>query len=205
MVTHEDGGGHGAAPTPDRFHLEICLQHRSQGNRHSIFVPGLVLCVRRHGIVSPDALASGVADREMVFLQGRPDDAGAVSGADDHARHDHGVHGADHGAAIRIRQLFPADSNRGGRHGVPGAEHAVVLDHICVAAGHDRGIFCCRWRSDWRVDLLSAVERPGRNGGTGAGSWRDALDHRAGDFLRRITDGRAEFHHHARSTYAPRA
>src|ERR1700681_3026395 len=86
------------APSTVRLDQEICLQHRSQGNRHSIFMPGLVLCVRRNGIVIPDALASGLAHREMVFLQGRPDDAGAVSGADDYARHDHGVYGADHGA-----------------------------------------------------------------------------------------------------------
>src|SRR5882672_2215281 len=186
-----------AASTPVRFHLEIYLQHRSQSNWHSILEPGLVLGVRRDGIVSPDAVASGVADHEMVFLQGRLDDARAVSGVDDDAWHDHGLHGVDHGAAVRVWQLLLAYSNRRRRHGVPGVEHAVVLDDVRVVARHDCRIFCCRWRADWRVDVLSAVERAGRNGRTGAGSRRDALDCWLGDLLRRFVDGRAKFHYDA--------
>src|SRR6202035_408964 len=186
-----------AAPPPVWFHQEICLQYRSQGDWHSVFVPGLVLCVRWDGTVSPDAVAPGVADREMVFLQGRPDDARAVPGADDDAWHDHGVHGADHRASVRIRQLLLTNSNWRRRHGVSSTEHAVVLDNIFVAGRHDCRIFRCRWRTDWRLDVLSAVERAGLNRRSGAGSWRNAVDCRLGNLLRRITHGRAELYYHA--------
>ena len=49
----------------------------------------------------------------------------------DHARHHHGVLRADHGAAGRVRQLLPADSDRRAGHGVPRPEHAFVLDDVC--------------------------------------------------------------------------
>jgi len=96
-------------------------------------VPGLILGVRWDGIVSPNAVASGLADYEMVFLQGRLDDARAVSGADDDAWDDYGFHGVDHAPQSGVRQLLPAHSNWRRRHGVPSVEHAVVLDDVRVA------------------------------------------------------------------------
>ena len=197
MVTHENGGGHGQHQPPSGFirkyifsidHKVIGIQYLSLA-LFSVFL-GMAL-------VAPDALASGVAERALVLLQGRPDDAGAISGADDHARHDHGLHGADHGAAIGIRQLFPAHSDWRGGHGVPGPEHAFVLDDVRFPDGDGRRVFCGGRRADRRLDLVSAVERAGRNCRSRARRGRDAVDCRTGDLLRRVADGRAELHYHA--------
>ena len=49
----------------------------------------------------------------------RPDDAGVLPLDDDDARHDHGLLRADHGAAVRLRELLPAHSDRCAGHGVP--------------------------------------------------------------------------------------
>ena len=68
--------------------------------------------------------------RDFAVRQRRADDAGAVSGAGDHARHDHGFLRADHRAAERLRQLFSADSNRRAGYGFSAAEHAVVLGDV---------------------------------------------------------------------------
>ena len=62
---------------------------------------------------------------------------------------------------------------------------------------HDLRVFCFRWRADRRLDFVSAAERAGRNRRPRARRGRDAVDRRPGDFLRRVADGRAEFHHHA--------
>ena len=91
-----------------------------------------------HGTVFAGSPEAGVA-RQVVRLPGnsvsrgspgRRDDARVLSGDADHARHDHGLHGADDRSSGRVRQLRAAASNRGGRHGLPQAEHAVVLDHV---------------------------------------------------------------------------
>jgi len=59
-------------------------------------------------------------------------------------------------------------------------------------------IFRRRWRSDWRVDVLSDVEpRWAKLRGPGQRSRRDALDCWLGDLLRRIADGCAKFHYNA--------
>ena len=57
-------------------------------------------------------------------------------------------------------------------------------------------VFCRGRRADRWLDLVSSAERFGRNSRSGAGSGRDALDYRSGNFLRRVADGRAEFHHY---------
>ena len=118
MVTHENGGGHGQHQPPSGFIRKyvFSIDHKVIGIQYlclalfSVFV-GM-------GLVAPDAFASRVANCNVVDFQGRPDDPGAISGADDHARHDHGVHGADHGAAIRLWELLPSHPDWGRRHGV---------------------------------------------------------------------------------------
>src|SRR4029079_3101084 len=90
---------------------------------------------------------------------GRRNDAGAVPVADDDARHHHGFLRIDYGAAERIRELLPANSDRRGGHGVSGPEYDVVLDYF-RGAGGDAGRVLRQGRcTTGRLDGLSAVER----------------------------------------------
>ena len=196
MVTHENGGGHAQHQPPSGFIRKyvFSIDHKVIGIQYlclalfSVFVGmGLSALMRLH---------LGWPQRALVLLQGRPDDAGTIPGADDHAWNDHGLHGPDHGAAIRIRQLLPADSNRRRGHGFPRPEHVVVLDDVCFADGDDRRVLRGGRRSDRRLDIVSSAERSGRNGRSRAGSGRNALDRRSGDLLRSVLDGRAQFHYH---------
>ena len=198
MVTHENGGGHGHHQPPSGFIRKwiFSIDHKVIGIQYlllalfSVFVGMALSLLMRLHLAWPTA--------KFAVLQGRPDDAGAVSGTDDHARHDHGLHGADHGAAVRLRQLFPAHSNRRGGHGVSRAEHAFVLDNVsyrsCVmicAFFVSGGAPIGGWTSYPPLSALGEIVGPGQ------GARRNALDCRPGDFLRRVADGRAQFHHHA--------
>jgi len=88
---------------------------------------------------------------------------------------DYGFHGVDHGAAVRVRKLLPAHSNRRGRHGVPSVNMLSFWTRSCRWVVMIARVFRRRWRSDWRVDVLSYVERAGRNSRPRAGSRRDSL------------------------------
>ena len=105
---------------------------------------------------------------------GRRHDPGTLFGADDHARHHHGLFCADHGHSKRLRQLLSAHSNRRGRHGLPDPQYAFFLADapgvFDARRCHDRR----RRRTNFRMDRLSSAER-GRGSrrpraGDGAGS-----------------------------------
>ena len=116
---------HGASRAR-RFYPEVCLQPRPQGHRHSILLPRTLLGVPGDVALAAHALPHGEPQRsgEMVRRpvahgsRGWRHDAGTVPLADDHARHHHGVFRADHRAAKRLRQLFPAHPDRRRGHGV---------------------------------------------------------------------------------------
>ena len=112
----------------------------------------------------------------------------------DDARHDHGVHGAHDGASGWVRQLYSADPDRGRGHGLPAAQHAVVLDHLCLVLLPDYSVLRARRRTDERLDGVSALERASRSD---AGRHRPGLvdpEHRA--VLHRLTAGSLELHRH---------
>ena len=77
----------------------------------------------------------------------------------DDALHDHGVLRADYGSAGGIWKLFFADSDWGAGYGVPGPEHAFVLDYVRGICGDHRGVLCAGWGSVAWVDGISAAER----------------------------------------------
>src|SRR5258707_6122287 len=76
----------------------------------------------------------------------------------DQARHHHGVLCADHRATGRLWQLFPADSNRRGGHGLPGPEHALVLGHVSWLHRDAVSLLCGGRRASARLDWVSAAE-----------------------------------------------
>src|SRR4030081_2286331 len=82
-----------------------------------------------------------------------------VPHAGHHARHDYGFLRAYHGAAGRLWQLLPADSDRGAGHGFPRFEHALVLDDFARLHRDDRGLLCRGWRAAAWLDRLRAAER----------------------------------------------
>ena len=128
----------------------------------------------------------------------RRDQAGDISQPADHARHHHGVFRADDGAAGRVWKLFPAHSNWRARHGVPGPEHAFVLDHVCGIRGDPLRVLRDGRGASARLDWISSAERAviERTGGT---TGRRSLDYKHRDFLHCVADGGAElYHHHAR-------
>ena len=163
------GNGHGGVhvhPAPDRLHPQVHLQHRPQGDRAAVLLPGADLGVRRHVPVAADAHSPGVAGGEGAGLRHQ---AGDLPGAAHHARHHHGVLRADHGAAGRVRQLHSAHPDRRARHGVPHPEHAVVLDDVPGVPGDYRRVHCGRRGADFGLDQLRAAERDSlRRAGTRA-------------------------------------
>ena len=68
MVTHENGGGHGHHQPPSGFIRKyvFSIDHKVIGIQY--LLPGLVLRVRRHGTFAADALAPGMAHREVCIL-----------------------------------------------------------------------------------------------------------------------------------------
>ena len=69
------------------------------------------------------------------------DDSRILPFTDDHARDHHGFLRAHQRSLRRVRKLFPADSNRRGRHGLSAIQHDVVLGHIYRVCGHDGRVF----------------------------------------------------------------
>ena len=126
---------------------------------------------------------------------GGRDQAGDVSQPAHDARHDHGVLRADDGAAGRVRELLPADSDRRAGHGVPGSEHAFVLDDLCRIRRDHRGVLRDRRRAAAWLDRISAAQRDSI-GRPGRGTGRGSVDHQHRDFLHCLADGRAELHHY---------
>src|SRR5258708_2848468 len=74
-------------------------------------------------------------------------------------RPDYGFRRAYAGAEGRLRHLLPADSNRRAGYGVPGFEHALVLDDPSRLHSDDRGILRRGWRAAPWLDRLRAAER----------------------------------------------
>ena len=151
----------------------------------AVFVGMFLSLLMRIHLVWPDA----------VLAAGGRDQAGDLSQPADHARHDHGVLRADHGAAGRLRKLLPADSDRRAGHGVSGPEHAVVLDDVRRVRRDHRGVLRDGRRAAARVDRVSAAERAAISG-PGRGPGRRPVDHQHRDLLCGVADGRAELHHH---------
>ena len=67
MVTHESGGGI-ITITAQWLHSEVYFQHRPQGHRHSVLLPGAVLRVCGDGVVVADAHSPGVAECDAAHV-----------------------------------------------------------------------------------------------------------------------------------------
>ena len=125
-VEHEHGG----------LHQHVHLLARSQDDREAVPVPGAVHDDLRRPVRAAGALAAGLsgaagAGHELgaraVHVRGHHP-AGVLQHAVHHARHDHDLLRGHADAGGLLRQLpHPAD-DRHARHGVPGHQHAVVLD-----------------------------------------------------------------------------
>ena len=193
MVTHESGGHH-HPPTGFIRKYIFSLDHKVIGIQYyflalfSVFVGMALSLLMRIHLVWPNL--------KLPFTPGGHDDAGAVSGAGDHARLDHGVHGADHRAAVGLRKLLLADSDRRRGHGVSGPQHAFVLDHVRFAVRAGLGVLRYRRRAHLRLDRLSAAERAWADHRARARRGPNAVGHRPGDLLPGVAVGRAEFHRH---------
>ena len=140
------------------------------------------------------------ADEDSLIVAGREstasgrDQAGDLPQPAHHARNDHGVLRADHGAAGWVRKLFSANSDWRAGYGVSGPEHAFVLDDVCGVRDHHRGIFCDGWSATARLDGVCASECSAI-GGAGRTTRGGFVDHEHCDFLHCIVDGRAEFYY----------
>ena len=143
---------------PDQLHSQIHLQPRPQSHRAAVLLSGADRGVRRHVPVAADAHPHDLADGRSAAA-GRHQ-AGNLPQPADHARHHHGVLRADHGAAERVRQLLSADPDRRAGYGVPGPEHAFVLDHVRRVRGDARGLLRDGRRAAARLDGLCPAERP---------------------------------------------
>src|ERR1022692_2882850 len=185
-------GGYGSFARSSGLYPKIYFQPGSQSHWHSVFLPGAHGGVGGDVYVAADAHPFAVAERRSAA--GRRDQAGDVSQSADHARDDHGVLRADHGAAGRVRKLFSSDSDWCAGYGVPGPEYAFVLDDVCRVRLHHRGIFCDRRSAAAWVDGIRAAEcvAIGRPGGT---IGRGLVDYKYCDFLHRIADGGAELYY----------
>ena len=128
--------------------------------------------------------------------------SGVLPLAADPARHDHGFLRAHHGAAERLRQLLSAHPDRRRGHGLPAAQHAVVLDDLRGPGGSDGHLLRPRRPADCRLDGLPAAERRGRRGRAGRWLGRNALDGLHRHFLRGSHAGRASTSSPPRSTCA---
>ena len=195
-----------AAHAPQGFIRKyiFSLDHKVIGIQY--YLPGAVQRVYRHVALAADALPHGQSHRAGRLVRqalahgrgGRRDDAGTVSFADDHARHHHGVLRAHHGAAERLRQLFPADPDRRRGHGVPGPEHDVVLDHLRGAGGDGVGVLRAGRRAALRLDGLPAALRRRARHRSGRRHGPEPLDYQYRHLLRRVPDGRHQLHRHHR-------
>src|SRR5215467_9644334 len=119
---------YGSFARSSRVYPEIHFQPGPQGHRNSVLLPGAYSGVHWDAAVSADAVSHDLAD--CVTSAFRRDQAGNLSGANDHARHDHGVLRANDSAAGWLRQLYSSDPDRRTGYGVPGTQHAVVLDDL---------------------------------------------------------------------------
>ena len=59
----------------------------------------------------------------------------------------------------RLRQLLPADPDRRRGHGLPGPQHAVLLDHVRRPRRHGLRLLRAGRRAARRLDRLSAAQR----------------------------------------------
>src|SRR6266851_4510517 len=148
--------------------------HRPQNYRPQLLVAGALQRFSRHGDVAAHAHPSRLAgDASPASLQPRQ-----FTGSFCRAHHapwfTDGFSCAHGGAAGRLRQLFPPDSNRRARNGFPHAEPARVLGHGGLALWLDRDIF-----------YFAAIRH-------------HAVDRQRGYLLRGIPPQRAQFqrHHH---------
>ena len=69
MVTHENGGGHGHQHQPPSGFIRkyiFSIDHKVIGIQY--LLPRLVFRVCRHGVVSADALAPGMAARVLAVF-----------------------------------------------------------------------------------------------------------------------------------------
>ena len=130
-----------AAHAPQGFirRYVFSLDHKVIGIQYyflglfSVFL-GMALS-RDHALPHGQSQREGGVVREALAHRrgGRRHDARTVPLAHDHARHHHGLLRADHRAAERLRQLLPAHPDRRRRHGFPGPQHDVLLDHVPFA------------------------------------------------------------------------
>src|SRR5260370_413751 len=152
---------------PSGLYSQIYFQPRSQSYWTAVFLPGAYGSVCGDVPVAADAHSPGLAAGEFAN-RGR-NQAGAVSGTAHHARHHHGVLRADHCATGGIRKLLFADSDWRAGYGVPGPEHAFVLDDVCGVRGDPCGVLRLGRRTAARVDGISAAEC-GAAGWSGGGT-----------------------------------
>src|SRR5215472_4234356 len=184
--------GYGSFARSSRVYPEIHFQPRPQGNRTAVLLPGAHSRIHWDAAVCADAFSHDLADCHPTSF--RRDQTGDLPCAHDDARHDHGVLRAHDSAAGRLRQLRSANPDWRAGHGVPGAEHAVVLDNVRRVHHHYRGILRIGWRTAARLDRIRTAQRIAV-GGTGSGAWRGSLDHQHRDFLYRVADGCSELHY----------
>ena len=133
MASHASVAHAHAAPTGLIRKYIFSLDHKVIGIQYyflalfSVFLGMALSVLMRIHLVWPNM--------KLPFIPGGHDDARAIPRVGHHARHDHGVHGAHHRAAVGLRQLFSADSNRRRGHGVSRPQHAFLLDNFCFAGG----------------------------------------------------------------------
>ena len=199
MSSHAHAGGstvHAPMAEPSGFIRKyiFSVDHKVIGIQY--FLLALTAVVDRDRALAADALSPGVAQRDLAVRERRADVAGAISGAGDHARHDHGFLRADHCAAGRLRQLFSADSNWRAGHGLPALNMlsfwVTFLAFVCIIAAFvvPGGAPISGWTGYTPLSGLGEITGPGE--GWGQTMW--IVEHLA--LLPRVAAGRAEFHRH---------
>ena len=152
---------------PEGFPPEVCVQPGPQSHREAVLRSwrwwpcslGMVLSwLMRIHMVWPNAKIPLLGASVERGRAGRGDDSRILSVTDDHARDVDGVFCANQCALRGIRQLFSANSDWGGRHGVSAVQHDVLLDHVCCVCGSDAGVLYSGWTAHRRVDQLRSIE-----------------------------------------------
>ena len=197
MVTHENGGGHGQHQPPSGFIRKyiFSIDHKVIGIQYlflalfSVFLGMALSLLMRLHLAWPNA--------HWFFFKGglmTPEQYLALV--------------TMHGTIMVFMVLTTAPQSGFGNYFLPiqigAADMAFpVLNMLSFWTTFvSLMVMVCRVfrdgrRADRRLDFLSAAERAGRNRRSRARRGRNAVDHRPGDLLRRVADGRAEFHHHA--------
>ena len=167
MTAHAPAATHGPRRAPRaQLHPHLHLLDRSQDDRTPVPVPGALHDDHRRPPRAAGALAARLARAEIPRTHWspsrhvrRPHPPEFYNAAVHHARDDHDLL-RRHAAARRLLRELPHPAHdRRPRHGVPAAEHAVVLGRRARGHHHARQLLRARRRRRRRLDLLRAAVR----------------------------------------------